>query len=112
MEVHDDHFAIDAKDEDWLIEVGKKGWVVLSKDDLIRHRPVERDALLKAGVVAFFLPRGDLKGDEMAEIFLKAMPRSNSFLKRYKPPIIGRITRSGDVSLLGQSHRSSTKPKV
>lgn len=103
MEVHDDHFPIDSKDEYWLTEVGKKGWVVLSKDDQIRYRPVEKAALLNAGVVAFFLPRGDLKGEEMATVFLKALPRIKRFLKKHKPPIIGRVTRSGEVSILGQS---------
>ena len=36
VEIHDDHFAPDAKDEAWLAEVGKRGWIVLTKDDRIR----------------------------------------------------------------------------
>ncbi|WP_051482568.1 hypothetical protein [Synechocystis sp. PCC 7509] len=32
IEIHDDHFAPDAQDVDWIPEVGKKGWVVLTKD--------------------------------------------------------------------------------
>jgi hypothetical protein len=32
VEIHDDHFPPDAKDEDWLTEVGSLGWIVLTKD--------------------------------------------------------------------------------
>lgn len=33
---HDDHFAQDTLDVDWLTEVGRQGWVVLTKDKNIR----------------------------------------------------------------------------
>jgi len=35
IEIHDDHFAQDAQDVDWMPEVGKKGWVILTKDNKI-----------------------------------------------------------------------------
>ncbi|SRR5213594_2610323 len=38
VEVHDDHFPQDATDETWLTEVGKKDWIVLTKDRRIRFR--------------------------------------------------------------------------
>src|SRR6266508_235906 len=55
VEIHDDHFAPDAKDEDWLFEVGKRGWIVLTKDDRIRYRVTERTAIVSARVRAFVL---------------------------------------------------------
>src|SRR4051794_37837765 len=73
VEVHDDHFAIDAPDEIWLPDVGARGWVVLSKDDRIRRNPVERAALRAAGVAAFFLGRSDLRGEQMAAAFVTAV---------------------------------------
>jgi len=33
VEVHDDHFPQTTPDVEWLAEVGRRGWVVLSKDD-------------------------------------------------------------------------------
>jgi hypothetical protein len=48
VEVHDDHFAPDAPDAVWLRVVGERGWVVLTKDERIRRRPLEREALLTA----------------------------------------------------------------
>ena len=66
VEIHDDHFPPDAKDEDWLREVGRRGWVVLTKDKMIRHRASELLALRKACVSAFVLTSGNLSGGEMA----------------------------------------------
>jgi uncharacterized protein with PIN domain len=38
VEIHNDYFLPDANDEEWLPEVGKRGWIVLTKDDRIRYR--------------------------------------------------------------------------
>jgi hypothetical protein len=43
----------DLPDTEWLHDAGGKRWVVLMKDDKIRYRPVELDALTAAGVRAF-----------------------------------------------------------
>ena len=53
VEIHDDHFPSDAKDELWLAEVGIRGWIVLTKDDRNRYRAIERTALASAKVKAF-----------------------------------------------------------
>jgi PIN like domain len=100
VEIHDDHFAPDAKDEDWLAEVGKLGWVVLTKDDRIRYRATERMALLSARVRAFVLTSSQLQGAEMAAAFVKALPRIKRLIANHAPPFIGRVSRAGNVALL------------
>jgi PIN like domain len=30
IEIHDDHFGKNAQDVDWIPEIGKRGWVVLT----------------------------------------------------------------------------------
>jgi hypothetical protein len=40
-------------DVEWLSIAGEQGWVVIMKDDRIRYRRWERQALMKAGVRAF-----------------------------------------------------------
>lgn len=44
VEVHDDHFPQTTPDVEWLAEVGRRGWVVLSKDERIRRNRIERGA--------------------------------------------------------------------
>ena len=109
VEIHDDHFASDARDEDWLKDVGRRGWAVLTKDRRIRYRAPELAALRKARVRTFVLTAGDLQGTEMATIFTKALPAINRFAARNPPPFIATITKAGSVSMLYKELRPSRK---
>lgn len=100
VELLTDHFRSDAEDEEWLFEVGKKGWIVLTKDDRIRYRATERAALVRAQVAMFTLASGNLRGEEMAQAFINALPRIHRFMAKHRPPFIAKITRSGGVSIL------------
>lgn len=82
--------------------MGQHGWIVLTKDHRIRYRNLERAALIKAGVGAFILTSGDLSGEEMAQIFVKALPAISRFLRRHKRPFIAKIGRNGSVAMLLQ----------
>ena len=53
-------------DVTWLRDAGVRGWVVLMKDDRIRHRPAEKAALIEAGVQSFVLS-GNLVAAAMAQ---------------------------------------------
>lgn len=75
VHLHDDYFAQDAEDQEWLSEVGKKGWVVLTKDKWIRRRAIEREALLNANLKVFCFMSGSIAFAEIAEIFAKAIAR-------------------------------------
>lgn len=61
----------------------QRGWIVLSKDDRIRYRAVEKHALLSAGIAAFFLSRGDLN----VAILIKAMPWIIRFIQEMQTAI-------------------------
>jgi len=100
VEIHDDHFLPDAKDEDWLLEVGKRGWIVLTKDDRIRYRITERTAIVSAKVRAFVLTSTQLQGTEMAAAFIKALSRIKRVVASNAPPFIARVSRTGKVWLL------------
>lgn len=62
-------------DTDWLRDVGNKGWVVLMKDDKIRYRPAELEALTTSGVRAFCLTNANLRGAAMAQRFVDQLPK-------------------------------------
>jgi predicted nuclease of predicted toxin-antitoxin system len=100
VEIHDRHFAQDARDAEWLPEVGRQGWVVLTKDHHIRTRQVELIALLSAGVAAFVLTAGDLSGPEMAQAFVRALPKMKRMLVGQPRPFIARVSPSGVVTLI------------
>jgi hypothetical protein len=95
VETHDDHFPQATIDTEWLAAVGKKGWVVLSKDTRIRYRPLELAALKAAGVVAVFMVSGNIRGDEMAELFEKMASRIEQAVMKAKPPALFTFGRDG-----------------
>lgn len=73
---HDDVFPQNTDDEVWLREAGKRGWIVLMRDDRVRYRPGEQAAILAAGVSCFCLhPSKDMTGNEMARVLVAALPR-------------------------------------
>jgi len=95
VEVHDDHFAPDATDEHWLAEVGRRKWIVLTKDNRLRYHRREKAALLRHGVSAFILTARDLKGNEMAGAFTTALPRIERFLRTHTKGCIVAVSREG-----------------
>jgi predicted nuclease of predicted toxin-antitoxin system len=100
VHTHDAHFRQDARDEEWLAEVGRRGWAVITKDARIRYRKTELAALVAARVRAFVLTRGDLSGSEMAAVLVKALPNLARFSARHQPPFIARIAASGRVQMI------------
>jgi predicted nuclease of predicted toxin-antitoxin system len=81
IEVHDTHFDKGAQDVDWLPEVGKKGWVVLTKDANIGKHTLERIAVTRAQIKMFVLASQSLSGSDMAAIFLKAIVAMQEFVR-------------------------------
>ncbi|HEX7154395.1 MAG TPA: hypothetical protein VF618_23115 [Thermoanaerobaculia bacterium] len=97
---HDSVFAQDTPDEEWLTRAGHEGWIVLTKDKLIRKRPIEREALVAAHVRAFVFTGGNMSGIEMAESIAAAIPRMLKVIAATEPPFIARITGSGAVDVI------------
>lgn len=96
--VHDEHFPQGAKDEIWLTEAGKKGWIILTKDKNIRYHGNEIQALLAANARAFILSSTkDLTGEEMGRIFLKALPAIKRHCNKKSPPFIALVDKGGNV---------------
>jgi hypothetical protein len=100
VEVHDDHFPQDTPDTNWLSEVGRRGWVVLSKDVRIRRDKEERAALLEAGVKAFLLTQQGLTGEDMAAIFLRALAEMARRAARAKCGFICTVARHGQIAVI------------
>ena len=105
VEIHDDHFSIDAEDETWLNAVGKKGWIVFTKDQYIRYRTNEKIAVRNAKACLFTLISGNLQGKEMASILIKALPKIMQFLQKHNPPFIAKIYKDGSVSLINKKKK-------
>jgi len=99
VEIHDDHFKRDEEDRVWLAAVAQKKWVVLTKDQRLRCRPLEIAALRTSGARVFVLVAGNLRGSDIASTFVAALPAIFRILNRDNGPFVARVTKSGKVTL-------------
>ena len=99
VRLHDDIFAPDVPDQNWLEQVGQYGWVVLTKDKNIRLRRLEIEALIAAKVRAFVLTSGNLTGEEMSQIFVRNLSKIIALVETNAPPFIAKVTRTDVVEL-------------
>jgi len=100
IEIHKDHFESRAADHDWLPEVGRRGWVVLTKDKGFRTRQIEVAALMRSGTATFVLSSSNTTGAQNAAAFIAAIPTIGAFLGRFQKPFLAQITTVGTVSLV------------
>jgi hypothetical protein len=89
------NFPRGTPDEVWLPEVGRRGWIVLTRDKRIRYRTLERVALTAAAVRAFVFTGGNVGAKETAEILVRACPAIERICRAQKPPFIYHIGLSG-----------------
>jgi predicted nuclease of predicted toxin-antitoxin system len=99
VEIHDQHFARDEEDRVWLKTVGERGWVVLTKDKRLRYRPLEIAALRASHARVFVLTAGNLRGVEIASVFLAALPRICKVLHSLAGPFVAHVSQSGHVTI-------------
>ena len=81
----------------WLRDIGARGWVILTKDQRLRYRPLELAALRSSRARVFILVAGNLRGSEIAAVFVKALARICEILASRSGPFVARITRAGEI---------------
>jgi hypothetical protein len=73
----------------------------VTRDERIRYRVAEKQAIRRAKVRAFVLTaQGNLRAEMLAQNFLKALGKVLRIVEAQKAPFVAKISRSGDVSLL------------
>lgn len=99
VKIHDDLFLQNAEDRDWLLTCGRKSWIVLTKDSRIRYRAIEREAVRQSGTRVFVLVSSRLRGNEMAEAFVRALGRIGRMANNNDGPFIAKVYKDGKVSM-------------
>jgi PIN like domain len=94
LERHDDHFGPDTPDEEWIGEIGRRGWIAVSRDARIRYSPLALSVLMESGTQLFVLV-GKLTTTEAAETFLKWRERIVETAVSERGPFIAKIRRDG-----------------
>jgi hypothetical protein len=84
-------------DPEWITLAGRRGFVALTKDKRIRHRPAESEAVLEAGVHLFALVAGNANLRETAAAFLAAEPRMAEIAANCGGGVIWVVHRDGRI---------------
>lgn len=97
VERHDDHFTERTQDEEWLAEVGRKGWIAITHDKQIRYKANEREAVM-LHKVALLVVIGDLPFPRIADSFVATIRPIERFLTKHSPPFIAKVYRGASES--------------
>jgi hypothetical protein len=100
VEVHIDHFPQAAPDTEWIPEVGRRGWVLITKDQNIRRNPLERAAYEAAQLRGFVVTGKDMGGPDLAELLVRSLPGMVRRVSGRPGPILFTISRGGTFSKL------------
>jgi hypothetical protein len=107
VEKHGDHFADDAKDEEWLEKIGELGWFALTHDQRIRYKPNEIAAVKKFRVGLFVLV-GKAPFHELAYNFINTLPKIEKFINKNSRPFIAKIYRPDQKSIELKQRKSGS----
>jgi NADPH-dependent ferric siderophore reductase len=97
------------KDLDWIPRAHREGWVCLTKDRALKHRPNELAALLAAEFAVFLV--GEARGEAQAARIVLALPTIRRALRSRDVPLIARIDDDGGVTLLYEGARRLLPPR-
>ena len=100
VEVHLDHFAQAAADIEWIPEVARRGWVLITKDQNIRRNPLERAVYEAARLRGFVLTGKDMDGPETAGLLVRCLPGMVRRVVDKPGPSLFTISRGGTFSRL------------
>ncbi len=94
VERHHDLFAPDGPDGQWLEHCGKSARIALSHNERIRYTPNELAAVVEHKV-RLLIVSGKVPFPELAENFVRTLPKIEAFLDRNEPPYIAKVYRPG-----------------
>jgi PIN like domain len=96
-ERHDDHWDQTTEDSVWLAGVAARKWVVLTKDERIRYRPLELQTLKSARLRTFIIICGNVRGTDTARILLAAMLKILAVVGTQRGPFIYYIYKNSTI---------------
>jgi len=92
VESHFEHFPDrpDLTDIDLFDFLGKKGWVLISRDKKQRYITDERDAMMRSGVKCFYLV-GEHPFHDLAVAFVEAVLIVRALIARHDDAFVARV---------------------
>jgi hypothetical protein len=95
VEVHLDHFPGDMLDVEWIPEVARRGWVLITKDQNIRRNRLERETYRATQLRGFVATGKDMNGNELGELLVHCLPGMVRRTAGRPGPLLFAISRGG-----------------
>ncbi|MBZ5598564.1 MAG: hypothetical protein LAN83_09590 [Acidobacteriia bacterium] len=96
-ELHCNYFERGADDIKWIRFAGEQGWLVVTTDDRVRRRALEKRGILRRKVRLFVFTDNNTFGAAMAQRLITAIPEMKTLIARQSPPLMASITKAGNV---------------
>lgn len=90
-----DHFPDDTPDTEWLKYIGDNGYILITRDDRIRRKPAELDALRTFGVGSFFMGGKNRTRCQLIQQLVRNWPRIKEYARKTHIPFAYRIPPTG-----------------
>ena len=90
--MHDDHFAIDAPDEEWVRSVAGREGLRSPKDRNIRYRTHEMNSIRDSAARVIVIRMKAATGEAIAEVLCRSMPRIARFVAATPAPFVVALT--------------------
>ena len=94
---HDDYFGQMTPDDRWLADVGRRGWIVLTKDNRMRFRATEREALIMYRIGCFAIRQGSATTEQMVAILTAAWANIEAISASAPRPFLYTVYINGSV---------------
>jgi hypothetical protein len=93
VHIHDDHFAPDEQDPEWIPAVAERGWIILSADKEIMRVPLELAAVMLSGAAFFNLVGGSARTMDHARNLVNTIHRIEAVVRETPPPYVAKLYR-------------------
>ena len=95
VEYHDEYFAPNAPDDQWLATVGRVGWTVIGHDKKFHEIDVELQAVQHHKLGVFYLWGANAKKWDKMRLFAKVYDKIMSVVGSEQRPFIYRVHKGG-----------------
>ena len=96
IETYDDLYPTDPRvpDEQWIVDVTARGWIIVTKDKNIRRAPAELAALHRAEARYVCLSAAGMRGPDQAACLVHHWKTIDGLVGHRSPPLIVTVTRT------------------
>ena len=101
VELHDSHFRQETKDREWIREVARRGWAILTCDRNIARKEPERSLFSAAPTHTFILyALSHVQREQRVPLVLAVLPKISALVASGAPHGIYRVHTDGKIEHL------------